>query len=461
MNTANITALPVRRVLSAENKNFMALLSQGYSAGLIDKYVITDIEQQITLLLSELITKYTYGESTSVKTETAFNILSSIYYTLDVFTAVCHKENDILNYPVREMFVDGQEIIHRWVAESQQLYQDIIANKLNLPLTTYHESLTKAIPDFFKHYNPLFGAHDTTTLIDYPLVFDDMSRSGIIYIKNYLELLRIETQFCRCFDEREVNMVLEEFARRHDLDLNDAPLNLFELLFQQSVAATLCGTETMLRIESKHIEQLQNKLRNANSQQVRAIVQEALNRVISKLNINSPELWDYLKRYEKMFTARFLEAFKHDNLEEMFVVVNSNRVIYKTMYSEGSRISDNEFTELVDMLFQDGEVSQKAALISSTIHSLGDFIDLLNSGCLLPQEMTAILTSLRDGELAVLGKEVFQEELKDSVTSISIKSIQSLLQKTDIEWYKAYISMYISLPFDRRTDIVKMARHLR
>ncbi|MEN6328175.1 MAG: hypothetical protein ABFD18_18450 [Syntrophomonas sp.] len=56
------------------NQYTLSLIKEGYRVGLIDQQTFNSIQTQLMSLLRDLITRYTKGESSSVKAETAQSI---------------------------------------------------------------------------------------------------------------------------------------------------------------------------------------------------------------------------------------------------------------------------------------------------------------------------------------------------------------------------------------------------
>ncbi len=195
-----------------KNNYTLSLFNQSLAMGIISKEIIRKFQLDSLGILKKLIMKYTFGESSSVKVETAENIMLSIYYCIDAYMASLNMPEKSMamleEIGLQEIYNKGVKEVRSCMEECKILYEDVKKNKLDIKLQAYNETVEKALADFFRCYNCLFNAHDTMCSIDYPLSLDDMSIQGVFYIKQYLERLILETKFCHCFHVENIENLL-------------------------------------------------------------------------------------------------------------------------------------------------------------------------------------------------------------------------------------------------------------
>jgi|GEM_PF-5076181 len=132
---------------------------------------------------------------------------------------------------IKMLYKEAIEYANNYVEETKNLYKSIEAKRVLVPNAIYNETFTTAIPNFFSSYDVIFSAQDTSSDIDYPLVFDDMSLKGIIYIRRYLESFELENDFCRKFNSLSITAMLQSYGKHNRIDYEQTPINLFELVF--------------------------------------------------------------------------------------------------------------------------------------------------------------------------------------------------------------------------------------
>lgn len=169
------------------NQYTVSLLNEAYRTKLLDYSIISRIQLNLMNLLKDLILRYTNGNSTSVAMDTAESLFCSLLYAIDAFALGCRSPEEAVfklkTGVTEDIYKQGVEQTAKWFAETKALYLKVRKNKLDITLDSYNLTLNEAIPVFLESYNIIFRAHDGAGSIDYPLVFDDMSIQGVLYIK--------------------------------------------------------------------------------------------------------------------------------------------------------------------------------------------------------------------------------------------------------------------------------------
>lgn len=86
--------------------------------------------------------------------------------------------------PVDERFYFGQKRLLEMLDEGETEIKFLILTRLHVPLDTYNDTLVRAIPEFFRNYDAQYHAHETPSLMDYPLSKDVSQYTGILFILN-------------------------------------------------------------------------------------------------------------------------------------------------------------------------------------------------------------------------------------------------------------------------------------
>src|SRR5690606_6035417 len=135
----------------------------------------------------------TRGESTSVTTETAESLLTSIVYAADAYLSSLADPvkamADLKTMDIREIYERGVAEVSQCFEETKRLYREITANRLEVPVDAYNLTIDEALPVFLGKYGIIFDAHNTMASIDYPLAQDDMQLQGVFYMKKYFFML--------------------------------------------------------------------------------------------------------------------------------------------------------------------------------------------------------------------------------------------------------------------------------
>lgn len=218
---------------------FVSLLSAGRSAGVVDAAAIARIQREITALLARQTMLLTGGESSSVRTETAQELLSSIFYTFDAALMGCSSPDAalerVLSVPSDALFADGQTAIRRRAAYARSLHRRTLAALCPVGNVFFRDTVTGGISGFFRLYRPALFAHETHITADYPTFFGEGRVTGIEFIARYLHHISVENRFFSCFAPEDIARLLGGI----DEDWRESVMNLYEPLALAAFGAAL------------------------------------------------------------------------------------------------------------------------------------------------------------------------------------------------------------------------------
>ncbi len=187
--------------------------------------------------LSRMIQRYNGGTGDSIQVEKAEAILESMLYCVRVYLeSTPAAEKELHTVSGGELFRRGLGKVENMVAEAQILYREAVNTRIPTDLISYNITLDEAVPGFFKTYNPQFAAHENGALtgsLEYPLLRNGRSRGGILYIKEYLEEMKKENEFCSRYKKNYIRAVLLLHGKKHGLDYREMVVNIPELLLEQ------------------------------------------------------------------------------------------------------------------------------------------------------------------------------------------------------------------------------------
>lgn len=437
------------------NNYTISLLNQGARVGLIDQAAIDGVQAQIMIILAELVRKYTKGESSSLKVETTQRLLMSVIYAIDAMLIEFDDPQEALQSlalnDIKEIYKKGLDLLEACLTESKQLYQTIAKDKLAVQIEAYHSTIN-ALAEFFQSYDLLYSAQDTMANLDYPLLFDDMSIQGIFYIKQYLEKLQLEDQFCQLFAPEDVNQLLYNYGRVYRINYSEALINVFEIVLSNAVFSVLSGNDgDQLRISQEQVELVRLKFSGLDQIHASLLIAEANETLISELKIDQPRTGDYIRNFKSVLLTRFLNAIAHDCLENVIIIDKQVNQQFDIIFDEGNRLDDESFRLVVDEIMECAFTKGKTDIVRSNIHSLGDFIDVLEADCFFGDEYYNLFDSFGDMELSILARIVFIEEIRSNLMEFSLASPGAKIMEMD--WQIEYVNYLQSLNRERIKSI--------
>ena len=446
-----VTRTLIRQKHLNSNQYTLTLLQEGYRTGLIEQEDLEHIQSQIMALLAESIVKYTGGDSTSVRTETAQRIMMSVLYTLDAFLKNLGPPEDAVAFiiagSIKEIYAGGLELLEAAFADTKQMYQEVVQNKLGIPNAAYQLTIDD-LDRFFSHYDMRFNAQDTIASIDYPLLFDDQEVQGVFYIKQYLEKLALETEFCRLFSTQDINKLLFNYGRVYRIDYRESLINVFEIMLNNAVFSVMAGNSaSILSIKHSQCDYLENKLKSMDYEQCSALVSASMGALLGELQIEKPVLRTYMQRYKKILMPRLQNAIQNDSLKHLVILDEPEPDQISYTLNEGKRMDDDSFRILLEEIMDCSDINEKIRIITTGTQSLGDFIDLLEADCLYGDEYKLLFNSLGDLELSILAGIVFMEEIIGDSSVFSLSKAKET--SDDLPWQLEYVKFLNELEYVR------------
>jgi hypothetical protein len=416
---------------AAEPLYFHLLLQEALGHNLITEAEFARIQGQGLRLLAEQVELFTGGAGSSVRIETAQNILQSIFYTVSMFLKSFPDPRisitELTRQPLAELYRQGRNLLESRLREAKQILRAVQDNQLITNNQAYNDTIQKGLPMFFAAYNPDFAAHDTPGSIDYPLTLDDYPLNigdyplspaypgcqertelvGIEYVWRYVQVLWWENRFCQEFAAGEIECLL----RGYDDHYQDLLLNIGEVVLPNAIASVVLNKpKGQLSINVADRRYLRQKLANQPPAQLDIILTDAFSQLCNCLNIAPGPLRQHLTGRFRDFTARLKNALADNHLDgnclaALFITGKTgkeNQVSPAWQFTDGPRLEDELFRAVTDEIRQCRYVSDKMAIIRQEIHSMADLVDVLAASCLFADEYTEVFRSLGNRELALL-----------------------------------------------------------
>ena len=384
----------------------------------------TDEEAHEILALFQKELSFYVGEgASSVSERTGRNIFASVRYTLSLASDK--------NIPVDQRFCDGQRILLSLLEESEQNFRAILAMKIHLPLDTYYGTLYREIPAFFRLYDAQYAAHETPSLLDYPLALEIEDLSGIVYMHEYLHRLRIESEYVCRVPEALYSELIQAYSRNYDMDVTPVPVNFYDMLMGQAFAVAL-----VLDQEGKNPASVWPVEEDVKDDYSWLYPIEFYNPTLAALAAMSfserkeklvhvcelvcacpeaagPEVVEYAHIHADRWIILFESTLVNHCPENLILFPAVKQSIisdYEPSYfAEGVPMPDDEYTELIEKLSSAADVQEQNQLIRANVHSRKDLLDILQEDFWMPGEKEIFLGTFSSEEQALFAKEAEAE----------------------------------------------------
>lgn len=237
-------------------------------------------------LLAWQAERYTMGESTSLRRDTAQALLDSIRLSLEAhFREQGLPPTALLGADPEELLRAAESTVRRQVGRTQLLYQRACRCVLQEESLSLRETL-ESIAVFFRAYDPRFFAGELPCDIDYQLCRPvDENLRGVWYLRAWLEQLTAEDAFLRRFDPAAVRHLLAAVCPEGHRELL---VNLYEPVAAAALGLTLTeGSLSGLSQTPVGWAQLTAVLASPDSGSRRRLLEQAGERLARRLELGS------------------------------------------------------------------------------------------------------------------------------------------------------------------------------
>lgn len=433
----------------------ISLIQEGTRAGQLEQETVEEIQVQLMSLLAELILRYNAGESTSLKTETAQRILLSILYSMDACMLSLNGPEEALTLlkkgRVREIYDRGVALVASCREESERLYEEIMDTMLDVPIVAYHSTLN-SLGGCFRSYDLIFDARDIRVDIDYPLLFDDMQMEGIFYIRQYLQKLQMETEFCRHFNIADVKKLLHNYGRVYRINYRESLINVFEIVLTNAIFSVISGSKAVaVRLSWDQYKLVKGKLSGLDPIQCRRMINQAIQDMMAMMGIDQPGWKEYISRFTPLLLPRLLSALESNCLDNVIILDQEQKQLPHMLLDEGRRMDDDSFRSLINKILSCSDREEKAAIITASTHSIGDFVDVLEADCMFGEEYRAVFSILGDMELSLLARIVFVDEIRADPAGFTLE--KDVMRYCQEQWQTEYVGFLSGLSKKRLRSV--------
>ena len=276
-----------------------------------------NIQSKLWQLLARRTELYTMGEHSSVRIETAQELLQSISFCLDIYLKQSgHTKKLLITADLEELFDLEQKAIEEQMDLGKRLYSKACLTAPKIENISYKDTL-RSVGGFFKKYDYRFFAHLIPCDIDYQLCHSvKESLQGVEYINQYLGRIIIENAFINKFEKNLAENLLNSYCS----DYKGLLINLYEPLAVNAIGLALLHEESkklnITNLESRHLTALFEPLTTTPAKKA---LSEAAIRVCSELDINDPSSVRYLRKTAEELFPRIEAALPHGNLNGIFL----------------------------------------------------------------------------------------------------------------------------------------------
>lgn len=268
-------------------------------------------------LLAEQTGRYTMGDSTSVTTETAQELLDSLWYTLSVVTdAEQMPPATLLQEDLRSLVKRGQDVLQTRLGGVKRLWETVCRTAPQ-ERNVYYTDTLREIGNYTKQYDLHFFAHRVPAGIDYPLLCPVSERlCGLDFAEQYLKCLLAENALLHSVSEQALVRVWRAVAP----DYRNFYMNQCDQPLTNAVGLAMLGKNprTLLVQDADRAALEQSLLRETAAGRTQRL-DEAVDAVCRAFGIADGFRHDYIAAFADSLMPRLEVALHSGNLTGVFV----------------------------------------------------------------------------------------------------------------------------------------------
>ncbi|WMJ86633.1 DUF6179 domain-containing protein [Anaerocolumna sp. MB42-C2] len=392
---------------------FQSLVKEGHERKILSDQRVEHIQLSLFRLLKDHVNRYTSYESSSVRTEKAQQLLQSICYTIGAYLKTIQGIKDQLELldsgDMDELFSSGTTVLKKYIEESKISLKKLQSEALYINNLAYHNTIFTGIPEYFKDCDIKYAPQDDAGSIDYPLSVEITDLEGVEYIREYLHRLNLENTFCKFFNVRRI----EQLLNGYHTDYPDLLINIFEIILINVIGLVLLNKDIyQLNISEEDRYELKIKLQSLTADQLQTQLKQAVLELYNWINTDNYKLLQYMLKNVYPISRRLTKLLSMDKLEMIFFSLRTVQKKSEPDFRDGNMMEDDKLRDLIEEMQNCRYISDKITMIKNQVHSLRDLIEVMEV-CFYGEEFIEIFKMLTDNEITALLNYLNDEEEKE------------------------------------------------
>lgn len=171
--------------------------------------------------LVELVTwlaEKKYGwDSTSISYEAAESLMEAVLYCIETYDCAASVLVKKQGTSAKQAYQTGYRIVIDRVMQVKALYTKLLPHFQSYGLSCLQDTVLKGIPAFLRHYDARFCPQNTLLTLDYPILQNISSNSGVNAILPYMQAIEMEQRFLSRFSVEYVEEVLFAYHNQYHI----------------------------------------------------------------------------------------------------------------------------------------------------------------------------------------------------------------------------------------------------
>lgn len=270
--------------------------------------------EELLPVVKRLTEKYTSKESTSVTYEQAGQLLGAVLYCIQAAEegGLLGKERPAAD----RAYQYGYECIIQKVKRTQEAYNEMIVNFHAYGNHNYYDTVTRALPGFFRLYDVRFAPQETIITMDYPTLTAVQDQTGIHAVERYVNDIILEQRFLGRLPEDYVIAVLTRFQAGYQRQF----YNICEIILRHVLGCLLIEKRLGRPVTEEEYDMFGEVVCAYGQSELALRLTALVDKLVQSEYGSDPELAAYLKSNAADFAFRLKLGAEHGKLPRIVVL---------------------------------------------------------------------------------------------------------------------------------------------
>lgn len=269
--------------------------------------------EELAPIVAQLAEQYAGYESTSITYEKAEQLMAAVIYCIQEYDMANNYDISVGKVTAKEAYKAGIRFVQEKVENLMKLYEEVMQNFCDYGNLALSDTIRKGIPAYLKRYDVKYEPQNTILTLDYPILTDLHTYSGIDRVYLYMSAIATEQKFLRRYNEAYIREVLNAYTGNYAEMLE----NVSSIVFMNTIGHILTKTSVMEQLEEADYHELYMHFQDGSldMESVRTVTQEFLEKYYGQ----EPDVVAYLSMELPNILTRLENAICYCNLDKVFV----------------------------------------------------------------------------------------------------------------------------------------------
>lgn len=271
--------------------------------------------EELAAVVGKLAEKENGYESTSISYEKAGQLMGAVLYCIEElekaepFALVSDG-----GMTAQKAYETGAAYVRKKTEKALELYHTVLSEFCHYGNDCLYDTFARGLPEFFKWYDIRFEPQNTILTLDYAVLKDLSSYTGIDKIYEFIRCIALEQKFLRMFPDQYVEDIVLRLKRKW----RESPENVCEAVLLYMTGHILAGKRLAeFELEEADRQRIRGMLAQEDMAGIEEKIRAALEVFLERSGEESGEISEYFSGAVSGILRRLKNAADHGSMENL------------------------------------------------------------------------------------------------------------------------------------------------